>query len=159
MSLKVPSCYSHSGPIYKTLDRATSMEFHNRSLYRKHNRPVLSEGITQHTKVISIGKKQKQISFSPLPPRQSNLSSDSDDESEHPATVHIAIRKNASLYKLPHKSSRTTLVTYTQKTNDSLEVVPPKSLANTPQASCGNTVPYLEVDVGPYISRVYMVTG
>lgn len=87
-----------NGHVYKVLDRATCIRFQNRTLSKRSS---IDHLITT--------KKQKRISFSPLP-------IDDSEDDEHPATIHVAIRKDASLYRIPHKKdSRATLVTHHDK--------------------------------------------
>lgn len=97
----------------------------------------------------ATSRKQKRISFS-LPPNKNpcdESDDDEEDESEHPATIHVAIRKDASLYKINHKDSRATLVTHSPA---AVVLTPPSSPTTHHDKNTSN------VDVPP-ITRVYMV--
>ncbi|CEP19190.1 hypothetical protein [Parasitella parasitica] len=118
LSSDAPTRYhTYNGHTYRIVDRVTSLQFKSDSLPAINSRrPSSPDSLFDHkTFHVKPAFRKKQISFSPLPPKQHNISledSEDDDEEEEitqSATIHVAVRRDASLFKIEKVASKETM--------------------------------------------------
>ncbi|KAL7321615.1 hypothetical protein PS15m_001371 [Mucor circinelloides] len=104
--------HTYNGHTYRIIDRVTSLQFRPDSYTIPTSRRPSTPDTLYENKTIHVKPtfKKKQISFSPLPPKQHSIElEDSDYEGEEEeeeegitqsATIHVAVRRDASLFKI-----------------------------------------------------------
>lgn len=117
LHLDAPTRYhTYNGHTYRIIDRVTSLQFRPDSYTIPTSRRPSTPDTLYENKTIHVKPtfKKKQISFSPLPPKQHSIElEDSDNEGEEEeeeeeeeegitqsATIHVAVRRDASLFKI-----------------------------------------------------------
>lgn len=109
------------GHTYRVIDRVTSLQFQNQQLLNSayNNRRPSAETILnikkendkknqilymKPTPALRKPAKKQQISFSPLPSTCNNTNDEEESEEEEicytNATIHVAVRRDASLFKI-----------------------------------------------------------
>ncbi|KAI8645288.1 hypothetical protein BD408DRAFT_382581 [Parasitella parasitica] len=108
--------HTYNGHTYRIIDRVTSLQFKSDSLPAINSRrPSSPDSLFDHkTFHVKPAFRKKQISFSPLPPKHNSVSlddSEDDDEEEitQSATIHVAVRRDASLFKIEKAVSKETM--------------------------------------------------
>lgn len=106
-----PRYHTYNGHTYRIIDRVTSLQFQSDSFPMTNSRRPSSPDAMFHVKPTF---RKKQISFSPLPPKHNSIEiKDSDEEEEEEedgitqsATIHVAVRRDASLFKIEKASPK-----------------------------------------------------
>ena len=97
--------HTYNGHTYRIIDRVTSLQFQSDSFPMTNNRRPSSPDAMFHVKPTF---RKKRISFSPLPPKHSSIEIEDSEEEEitKSATIHVAVRRDASLFKIEKVSPK-----------------------------------------------------